>query len=1012
MKPIKLTFEGFSSYVDKQTIDFSSFSEKLFLIHGATGSGKTSMLDAITYVLYGQSSTASRGNLTSMRCQYATEDIVTSIEFEFYAGNNRYKFYRELKKVKRRSGEISYNENGNAFIYSKDEEYIPMCDSNKVNTVSAKAKEILGLDYNQFCQIILLPQGKFEEFLVSGSQEKENILRQLFNTTMWDDITNTVTAKVKALEEQSMQQKAQYNALFMPIECSGITEALELIKSVQGDIEQKKQSQKLAKTLLDEKRAELKVVTEQKQLQDDLLSAKNKLVLNQKRYDEYSDKAVVMDKCQRAEFIKPVYNNYLQSQNDSATFLKQDTMYSKKIIENTALLEQKKVELQNLLDKSEKIDVRKQRLQIYKNATVSYERVADLSSEIDSLSMQKDQLTKLQESLVQSMETLKLSLGEGKEKLSQIEHEKQYVIPQNELEITANEQVKKQYSQLLNKRLQLKEYSKELKLKNNKLIVCENEYAQLRQAYIKTNAAYLSSSAFMLADSLEKDKPCPVCGSTSHPQKAQKTEDNATYEQVSNALAVLDKKQTERTKLNSEVTALEVVAKQCSDEIDMLEQNADVVNFDEQKLQALYKTKEKLLENQGLLEKIGARVDKLQLQSGKHLVEIEQTKTQLTEVETKLSIASGKLSESKSSLIEGIADKKELVKRTSEISDLIERFENTKKSLDEGIVTLSDTVKELVAVQHQIQTQLKESDKRLGETKLELHQKLKEQGLDGISELVSLLAIKEDFSEVKQVLESLASEKVILKNTMMQCETKLGEEIDTEYNEIVRLVKEDVERLQLICSQYEKDITLQEHKASQTDNIIKKAQDISADMELKSERINKFSVFSRALYGEKGVSLSRYVLGVMMDNILVGANELLKNVHSGRYSLYRKVSGIGKGKKAGLELEIFDGMSGKNREVSTLSGGEKFLVALSLSFGLSTAVVSNSGGVDINTIFIDEGFGSLDENSLQDALDILSVIYKNNNRLVGIISHVGQLKEIITTKIEVVKTSKGSQIKI
>lgn len=177
----------------------------------------------------------------------------------------------------------------------------------------------------------------------------------------------------------------------------------------------------------------------------------------------------------------------------------------------------------------------------------------------------------------------------------------------------------------------------------------------------------------------------------------------------------------------------------------------------------------------------------------------------------------------------------------------------------------------------------------------------------------------------------------------------------------------------------------------------------------RTEEYVELDQFSRLLRGSNGVSLQRYVLGVMLTAITREANTLLSRVHDGRYQLFRTLEGVGRTRRAGLDLEVFDAYSGERRGVGSLSGGEKFLVALALSLGLSTVVQAQSGGIHIDAMFIDEGFGSLDPASIENALDVLASV-RGGSRLVGIISHVELLKENIEATIEVQKGRTGSDL--
>ena len=168
--------------------------------------------------------------------------------------------------------------------------------------------------------------------------------------------------------------------------------------------------------------------------------------------------------------------------------------------------------------------------------------------------------------------------------------------------------------------------------------------------------------------------------------------------------------------------------------------------------------------------------------------------------------------------------------------------------------------------------------------------------------------------------------------------------------------------------------------------------------------------FARKLNSSTGLSLQRYVLGIMLTSITVAANQLLKTVRSGRYQLYRSYESSGSARKAGLELDVLDTSNGEKRSVTTLSGGEKFLLALSLAIGLSTVVQAQSGGTKLDAMFIDEGFGSLDSECINDAMSILQGIQKSHG-LVGIISHVEKLSEIIPTRLEVITSADGNHIR-
>ena len=198
MTPIKLTFQAFGPYVKKQEVDFTKFTDSgVFLIHGITGSGKTTILDAITYALYGKSSGGQRGDITAMRCQMANEDIPTEVEFIFKISERTYKFIRSINIRTKRNGNKDYNITQNAMFLSRDNIFVPFFENPKIKDVEQKAWELIGLTHEQFIQVIMLPQGKFEKLLMVKSDEKEEILVTLFNAEKWQEAAEWICEQAK-----------------------------------------------------------------------------------------------------------------------------------------------------------------------------------------------------------------------------------------------------------------------------------------------------------------------------------------------------------------------------------------------------------------------------------------------------------------------------------------------------------------------------------------------------------------------------------------------------------------------------------------------------------------------------------------------------------------------------------------------------------------------------------------------------------------------------------------------
>ena len=304
-----------------------------------------------------------------------------------------------------------------------------------------------------------------------------------------------------------------------------------------------------------------------------------------------------------------------------------------------------------------------------------------------------------------------------------------------------------------------------------------------------------------------------------------------------------------------------------------------------------------------------------------------------------------------------------------------------------------------------LEKELEKANKTYSDLKLNFDKKLSELLFININDFKDCLLDENEKSELNNQITDYK----------IECES-VAKNISELQKELENKEKPNIDEIKVSLNELESNNLSLTAEIAVINQTIKELTELSASL---ANQIKKFEaddircrenqLFARHLNGVNGVSLQRYVLGVMLTSITSEANRLLENVHNGRYKLFRTLETTGGARKAGLELEVFDSLSGERRSVVSLSGGEKFLVALSLSIGLSAVVQAQSGGIKLDAMFIDEGFGSLDSSSIGDALMILSNIKKTNG-LVGIISHVASLKENIDAKIEVVKNNKGSNL--
>lgn len=854
MIPLYLEFQAFGPYPRKECIDFTCFGDQhLFLIRGETGAGKTVILDAITYALYGRSSGAGRGDLVSMRCQQAEDKDVTYTSFVFSVDRREYKFERSLYRRKKRNGTIEFDPRQDAFVRSIDGEWIPIFENPRKSDVDTEAVRVIGLQYDQFRQVVILPQGQFERLLVANSEDKEAILSSLFGTSLWGDAAELLGERAREKQRLAEQQGALCRSLLELNSCENQDDLLGLLEQIKTECQSNalilgslRESQKLMQSEISAASA-----LEQEFLRLD--RARAALAELNAEYPQIDEKKRILKGKEFAE----IYHEWSKAQKE-------------------AIERQKSVRDHNIM---------------------VGERERSIKSYEETLVFQDERIEFFQK---------------------QSSHEAEYA-----------EQCAR-YKQLEEKENEIIRTMGMIERLGYEADQLAKEHATSQATYEKASRNYWKQTEATLATRLTKGKACPVCGSKEHPQPAKAPRGEAV------TAPVLDEffKQTD----------------------------------------ALYRSMtEKYSEMQLLREAVRKQQQEL-FESGKYSAEdVYRAKDELAaarKAKSQLLLMIDKRAETNELLAKLRSERDELFAKREQIILLNERCQEQEKIWRERVLALDpdamlkeqsqDTYRSEEEYR-QIELDIGNFEKKLAENTA-LVQALSKSLAD--KERPPIAAIQAKFDAAASALKKVESEDVLLRK---KCDEL--EQLNARY------VKE-----------YEK-------------------------YSLYSREAEKSVRFSRLLRGSNGIGLQRYVLGAMLSVVTDEANRLLRNVHGGRYQIYRTDTAAGLVRKSGLELEVLDRWSGERRSVTSLSGGEKFLVALSLSIGLSGAVQARSATNKLGAVFIDEGFGTLDRNSMQDALQILSSIGISNG-LVGIISHVQALQETIPAGILVKKDARGSTLRV
>lgn len=881
MRPVSVRFRCFGPYMAEQFIDFRELEKNgLFLICGETGAGKTTILDAICYALYGRSSGGLRGDLSVMRCKLADRNDETLTEFIFDVNGKRYKFIRTLKYARKNMNDF------HNCLEIKNGEEIPVFENPKATVVNKKAEELIGLTYDQFRQVIILPQGQFEKLLVSNSEEKEKILVSLFHADRWQRIAEEFYRRIAQQDAALKQEKLQIAAKLKEYGCDGPDVLAEKIARQRETVETASARAAAAEETLRVCRQthDGALVRAQAFLE---LSRRERLAAQLAgRTGEFEQEQILLAGAERADRILPQYTAWQQE-------------HSRKL-------------------RAEGILAQKQRL---------------LKDARENLSAAKAALERHEQQTPRQEERKRL--------------------------LTILEEARELYRSLEEKRQAADRARKILRETEAAKVQTEQELARLDRAwqaamdrqnrayedYQQAQRVYLHGIGSTLAEKLETGEPCPVCGSRDHPAPARATGGHVTEAQLDGKNRAVQTAGEEVSAALQRRNRVQQVHQQTSEQWNLAAQAEAVACRDYENAMA------RKIPGIDTYAQLDSRIQTLRIQirdhqqagqtladtmqkavSGEQVARAEQA-TAGEEWTAAAGAFAAKAAQWAAALTES-----GLISEERFLQSLLEPEEKQRRA--EALI--------------RFRTELAGAEEALRQQREELSGQT----------APDMAALQKRLAEAGMAARAAAEQKALA-----------------------------CSRLQIMVSDGEK---LEKRSADHD------AARITVDGDLE---------FANRLRGRSGVSLQRYVLGVMLTSVAAEANRLLQNVYSGRYRLYRTDEISGTGRKGGLELEVYDSHTNARRSVTTLSGGEKFLVALSLAIGLSTVVQAQGSGIRLEAMFIDEGFGSLDREAVGDALEVLQGVRRSTG-VVGIISHVEQLAETIPTRLEITKGKQGSNCRI
>jgi exonuclease SbcC len=1019
MRPIRLAMRAFGPFGGEQVVDFRELGDRtFFLIHGPTGSGKTTVLDAICYALYGDTSGKERDG-SDMRSHHADPSVLTEVTFDFSLGSDVYRVARtpEQERPKKR-GEGMTTDRAKATLWrlagepdraGSIEAGAGTVLASRWSSVSEEIERLLGFRSEQFRQVVMLPQGQFRRLLMADSRERQQILEALFQTEIYRRIEEALKVAAKEIVEQVNELDRKRELI---LQQGGVTTDGELrerrneieteLEEVRDRITTMREEEQRAQQRLEEGRHVMERMREREEAEKALRDLEEK-------QDEFETKKTALNRAQKAAMLVEAERALKQRINEYEETARQSAALQEELKKARVTHAEAEEKLRRERERDAEREATRRECTRLDEFTEGVKRLDQVKGELDAVRRDLLQKTQERDDARKALEDCRQRLKDEQETLRETEK----IALTIEFLSAASKEADRAYQlrqQLEKLRVELTTAQEQHQKVCDRLTTAEEAYARARERLASIETAWLEGQAAVLAQHLSPGEPCPVCGSPEHPSPARHEGELPTEAAVRNVREEVSGFEAARDEIKEGQAEQEKVVVQLESNVRAVEESLEEMSeVDISVLAAKVKeTKGDLARAKGAREqsvKLQEEIEAIKQQEVSAQKRVEQSESELQAAVARCERAQALVMERESGIPEGLRSlealdraKEQAIARETSLREALDRAEEEASRAKEELAACEAAYK---AISDALSTARERTDLLSRQFDVRLV------GV-GFKDDADYQAAREKIEEIDQLVQDITRFEGDVQAARDRAHRAQRATEGLSVPDVEALEKVAVDAQGRLEDGLKGEATRRE-QLKQITGLREELDKATEEIESLEGRHAFIGRIAEVANGRNayGITFQRFVLGALLDDVLVAASERLQIMSTGRFYLQREVERADRRTAGGLDLEVYDTYTGTTRPVSTLSGGESFLASLALALGLADVVQAYAGGIHLDAVFVDEGFGSLDPEALDLAVRAL-IDLQRGGRLVGIISHVPDLKERIDARLEVIPGRHGS----